>query len=86
MSPSPERKAEKSGWGSQRRLGVEQVVVSPRTVKLLGLIAWMGVSLSGRGGAQIGCMPEVAGREVGTHVLRVSRTQTLTLQELQMPS
>lgn len=33
---------------------------------LQGFTAWMGGSLSGRGGAQIGPRPEVAGREAGT--------------------
>lgn len=61
-------------------------MASPRTVGLSGLTAWMGVSLSGRGGARIGRMPEVAGREAGTCPLRVCGTQNFTLQKLQMPS
>lgn len=45
--------------GSQRPLGAEQVLASPRTT-------WVGGALSGRGGARIGLVPEVAGREAGT--------------------
>lgn len=47
-------------------MGVEQVIASPRTVGLQGLTTWIEGSFSGKGGAQIGHMPEVAGREAGT--------------------
>lgn len=52
--------------GSQTPPAAEQFVASPRTVGLQGLRAWMGSSVLGRDGAQIGLRPEVTGRETDT--------------------
>lgn len=77
MSQPPEREASRSqAEGSQRWLGLEQVVASLKTLRLQGLTAWMEVpSLAGVGHGLATCR-RWQGEKQGRSPLSVSWIHT----------